>query len=210
MQTHIFDVAKLTAQQISQLAHALERGAVAVLPTDTVYGIGTGAYCEESIQRIYQLKNRPASSPLQLLAGSTVQAQVVAEFSPQAQKLADRFWPGALTLVLPPLDKGRPLTRGFAGLGLRVPGDPFLQKLLNEMSGPLACTSANVHGQNVITTQEILLNTFSGKVDYIIHAGTLSPLASSVVDLTAAARLLREGAISRAALEQTLGQSFAS
>ena len=78
------------------------------------------------------------------------------------------------------------------------------------MSGPLACTSANLHGQNVITTQEILLNTFNGKVDYIIQAGTLSPLASSVVDLTTTARLLREGGISRTSLEEILGQSFAS
>ena len=93
--TRIVEVASLTPQEITALARELEQGAVAVLPTDTVYGIGTGAYCEESIQQIYRLKNRPAASPLQLLAGSVARVREVAQFSSGAEKLARRFWPGA-------------------------------------------------------------------------------------------------------------------
>lgn len=205
-QTRIFNLADITAQELTELAHALDKGAVAALPTDTVYGLATGAYCEEGIQRIYRLKNRPATSPLQLLAGSTEQAHEIAQFSPEAEKLARRFWPGALTMVLPPTVQGQALTRGFAGLGIRVPGYQFLQRLLKEMSGVLASTSANVHGQKVITQEEILLDTFNGQVDYLIKTGTLSPVASSVVDLTGCPRLLREEAIPRVALEGLLGK----
>ena len=205
-QTRIFNSADITSQEIVQLARALEQGAVALLPTDTVYGLATGAYCEASIQRIYQLKNRPATSPLQLLAGSLAQAKEVAQFPVGAEKLARRFWPGALTMILPPVSQGQALTRGFEGLGLRVPGNLFLQKLLQQMTSVLSCTSANEHGQAVITQEEILLHTFNGKVDYIVLAGTLSPVASSVIDLTHSPRLLREAAISRVELEEVLGQ----
>ena len=205
-QTRIFNLADITPQEIIELARALEKGAVVALPTDTVYGLATGARCEDSILRIYQLKNRPANNPLQLLAGSTEQARQIAQFSPDAEKLAKRFWPGALTMVLPPLAEGQALTRGFAGLGIRVPGNKFLQILLKEMSGVLACTSANVHGQKSITQEEVLMDAFNGQVDYIIKAGTLSPAASSVVDLTGSPRLLREEAIPRMALEGLLGK----
>lgn len=209
MKTRIFKTADLSPEDVSRLASELQAGAVGVLPTDTVYGIGTGAYEEASIQRIYQLKNRPATSPLQLLTGSLAQARQAAKFSQGAEKLAVRFWPGGLTLIVPPTEQGKPLCRGFAGLGFRVPGHTFLVELLRKMSGPLACTSANLHGQDVITEEKILLETFDGKVDYILLDGTLSPVASSVVDLTAAPRLLREGAISRRALEETLGEKLA-
>lgn len=194
----------MTAREIKQLALGLQQGAVAVLPTDTVYGLATGAYCEESIQRIYQLKNRPAASPLQLLAGSVEQAYQIARFSTGAKKLASRFWPGGLTLVLPPSQAGQQLTRGFAGLGVRVPANLFLQQVLAEMQSVLACTSANEHGKPVITQENNLVETFDGKVDFLVLGGTLSPVASSVVDLTALPRLLREGAISRKDLETTL------
>ncbi len=208
MQTRIVNAADLSAEEIVRLAQEIEAGAVAVLPTDTVYGIGTGARAEKSIQQIYQIKERPSTSPLQLLTGSVEQARQVAQFSPGAEKLAHAFWPGGLTLILPPAEAGKPLTRGFAGLGLRVPGHQFLVELLRKMHTPLACTSANLHGQDVITQEPVLLETFDGKVDFILLAGTLSPVASSVVDLTQKPRLLREGALSRAELSRVLGQNL--
>lgn len=205
MKTRIFKTADLTPGDMARYAREIEQGAIAVLPTDTVYGIGTGSFAEDSIQKIYQLKNRPATSPLQLLTGSLEQARQAAQFSSGAEKLARAFWPGGLTLILPPTDAGKPLLRGFAGLGFRVPGNRFLVELLRKMSVPMACTSANLHGQNVITDEKILLDTFDGKVDFIFCAGTLSPVASSVVDMTGAPRLIREGTVSRRALEDVLG-----
>ena len=204
--TLIFKTEEMTPEYMLRAAQALEKGALAVLPTDTVYGIGTGAFCETAIAEIYRIKERPATSPLQILTGSLRQAHQVARFSPAAEKLAQAYWPGALTAIVPPSDKGKPLARGFAGLGIRVPGNTFLVKLLSLMQAPMACTSANLHGQPVLTDEKSILETFTGKVDYIFLGGTLSPTASSVVDLTGETPvLLREGGIARAALEQTMG-----
>lgn len=205
--TLIFKTFEMTPEYIQMAAGAIGQGAVAVLPTDTVYGIGTGAFCEPPIAEIYRLKERPTNSPLQILTGCTEQARRVAAFSAEAEKLAAAYWPGALTAVLPPTEQGKPLTRGFAGLGIRVPGNEFLVDLLSNMQTPLACTSANLHGQPVLTDEQTILQTFDGKVDFIFLGGTLSPTASSVVDLTGKEPvLLREGAISRTALEQILGK----
>lgn len=203
--THIFKAADVTPEILAHAAREIESGAVAVVPTDTVYGIGTGAFCEAAIERIYKIKERPATSPLQILTGSLGQARETAVFSPGAERLAQAFWPGALTMILPPSQKGRALTRGFAGLGLRVPGNEFLVRLLSIMNAPLACTSANLHGQPVLTDERTVLKTFDGKADYIFLGGTLSPLASSVADLTAEPVLLREGAVSLAELERVWG-----
>lgn len=203
--THIFKTLEMTDEYLDMAARAVDAGAVAVLPTDTVYGIGTGAFCEPGIEEIYRIKERPANSPLQILTGSVEQAREVAVFSPPAEKLAAAYWPGALTAILPPTAKGKPLTRGFAGLGLRVPGNAFLVSLLARMNAPMVCTSANLHGQPVLTDERTILETFDGNVDFIFLGGTLSPTASSVVDLTAEPLLLREGGVPRAELENTLG-----
>ena len=206
--THISNISQVTPALLQEVARALEKGALAVLPTDTVYGLGTGAFCEEAIAKIYALKQRPATSPLQLLTGSLAQAQQAAYFSPKALRLAQTFWPGALTLIVPPAAQGKTWTRGFKGLGFRVPRHSFLVNLLEALSMPLACTSANLHGQAVLTNEQAILETFDGKVDFIFTAGTLSPVASSVVDMIQTPRLLREGAISKEALEQVLGEPF--
>ncbi len=208
VRTRIFNVADVTLQTISRAAREIDAGAVAVVPTDTVYGIGTGAFCEEAVGRIYKIKERPATSPLQILTGSLEQARTAAEFSPGAERLARAFWPGGLTMILPPSIQGRALTRGFAGLGLRVPGNAFLIGLLQAMKGPLASTSANLHGRPVLTREEDVLKTFDGKVDFIFLGGTLSPTASSVADLTESPLLLREGSVPRAELERVWGGVF--
>lgn len=208
MNTQIFNINSLTPLQLEQAARALTDGAVAVFPTDTVYGIGTNAFKEESISRIYAIKERPSASALQILTGTLAQAQEVVQWSPAAQKLAEAFWPGALTVILPPSAKGEPLRRGFAALGLRVPGNEFLVRLLARMGAPMASTSANLHGQPTLTREEDILQTFTGKVDLIFLGGTLSPVASSVITLAEEKpRLLREAAVSRAELEKVLGST---
>lgn len=204
MNTQVFSIAALPPDALAQAARALEHGALAVFATDTVYGIGTGACCENAVRQIYTLKNRPLSQPLQLLAASQTAAAHWAQFPPAAQKLARAYWPGALTLILPPTPSGTPLLRGAQGLGLRVPNEPFLQQLLSQMQMPLCSTSANLHGQPVLTDEETVLDTFTGRVDFIFTNGTLSPTPSSVVDFTSPQpRLLRQGALSKTQLEQT-------
>ena len=117
MKTKIYNAHQLTEEQIAQLAADLSAGAVAVFATDTVYGIGTGALCEPSIARIYELKKRPASQPLQLLTSDFLHVQQWVKFSPGALHVAQVFWPGALTLIVPPSEKGKVFLRGGKALG---------------------------------------------------------------------------------------------
>ncbi len=194
--TKIYEMPALTPAQIERVADALCHGAVAVFATDTVYGLGTGAFCESAVQEIYRIKNRPAQQPLQLLVAGMEQARQVGQFSPQALRLAQAYWPGGITLIVPPNEKGAPLLRQAAGLGLRVPALDALQEILKKMSMPLASTSANVHGQPVLTRAEEVADTFAGQVDLILTQGTLTPTASSVVDCTKEeVQILREGSI---------------
>ena len=208
--TRIFNAHALTDAQLKEVAQALDNGAVAIFPTDTVYGIGCGSFCPQAIEKIYRLKERPASQPLQLLLPGLTAAQKVAEFSSGAAQLAHTFWPGALTLIVPPSDEGRPLTRGAKGLGLRVPACAILLKILQNMKNPLCATSANLHGQAVLTAEDGLETLWGKEIDIIIKGGTLSPVASSVVDMTDenAPRLLREGSIPQTKLEHVLGKTL--
>ncbi len=204
MKSQIYPIDTLSEPQLRAVAAQIDAGAVVVYPTDTVYGLGTNAFNEASIQRIYQIKDRPAGAALQLLIGTVAQAQSIVQWSGAAEKLARRFWPGALTLILPPNEKGQPLRRGFEGLGLRVPAHPALVRLLAHLKEPLASTSANAHGCPVITDEKELVAFFDGKADIILTGGKLSPTASSVLDLTHEPKLLREAALSRAELEEAL------
>lgn len=198
MQTKILPFNTLSAQQLAEVARALEQGAVAALATDTVYGLATGAFCEDAIRQIYALKERPATMPLQLLVASVAQAEQVSCMDEKVRCIAQTFWPGGLTLILPPSPAGRPLLRGFSGLGIRVPAHPNLQALLAQLNMPLACTSANVHGQPVLTRAEDVIHQFSGRVDFMLTDGTLSPMASTVLDVTVTPpHVLRAGTISK-------------
>lgn len=198
IQTKHYKLAELSERELQQISRALTDGAVAALATDTVYGLGTGAFCEDSLNRICTLKNRPLTQPFQLLLPDVQTACKLAEFSPAAARLARTFWPGALTLILPPSDEGKPLLCTSQGLGLRVPAFEPLQRLLRALNGPLACTSANLHGQPVLTQEDELSRYLDGKVDFMLTAGTLSPVASCVVDFTKQPpQLLREGKITK-------------
>ena len=188
------------------LAHALEEGAIAVFATDTVYGIGTGAFCETSVQKIYTIKKRPANQPLQILVAQIEQARRIGQLSPGAVQVAQAYWPGGLTLILPPTDEGKMLLRGATGLGIRIPAYEPLRQVLAQMKGPLCSSSANLHGQPVLTQEQEVLSAFDGLVDFIWLGGTLSPTASSVLDVTVTPpRLLREGSILKQDLARVYG-----
>lgn len=205
MKSRIYPINEMTESQMQEAAAMIDSGAVTVYPTDTVYGIGTNAFDEKAIGRIYEIKQRPASSALQILIGTVAQAREIVQWSEPAEKLARAFWPGALTLILRPNEKGQPLRRGFEGLGLRVPAYAALTRLLERLKNPLASTSANLHGRPVFTNEKELVAFFDGKADLILTGGTLGARASSVLDMTGAEpKLLREDALSRADLEKVL------
>jgi L-threonylcarbamoyladenylate synthase len=188
---------------------ALSRGALVVFPTETVYGLGADASDERAVLRIYALKGRPATHPVivHLAAGASL-APWAAQVNEAARALAAAFWPGPLTLVLPRargvLDQ---VTGGQDTVALRVPAHPLAQRLLAAFGGGLAAPSANRYGRLSPTTAAHVREEFGCEAPLIIDGGPCAiGLESTIVAcLAERPRLLRPGAIERAALEAVVG-----
>ena len=185
---------------------ALERGDVIVLPTDTVYGLVALAADPDATARLFALKQRSDGVPLAVLCASIGQALALAATpdDPAVLSVAQRWWPGPLTLVVArregiDLQLGEPATT----IGLRVP-DHDLLRAITERTGPVAATSANRHGEPVATTAEDARRTFGDGVALVVDGGRLSERSSTVIDVTSVPwRVLREGPIPGAAILET-------
>lgn len=184
-----------TAMNEAMLKHAKQilcAGGVVILPTDTVYGIGAHPEFPGAIDRIRQIKGRPSDKPIALLAADMESVeQFGAELPEAAWRLAGRYWPGALTLVLPCHD-------GWEGF--RVPDHEKTRHLIKLCGGALRVTSANLSGQMPAISAAETLKSIGLEADLIIDGG-ISPggVASTVVRVTSenALTILREGAISK-------------
>jgi L-threonylcarbamoyladenylate synthase len=186
----------------------LREGGVVALPTDTVYGIGVDLSVPGGIERLFEAKRRPADRAIMLLLADVGQAATLAEWSPAAAVLAEAFWPGGLTLVLPQ----RPgvalpaeLTGGRATIGLRVPDHPSPRALAAAV-GPLPVTSANISGLPEARTADEILAQLGDAIDLVLDGGpSRGGPPSTVVDCTGdVARILRSGAIPAAAVAARL------
>jgi len=178
-----------------------------IFPTETVYGIGTSAFSPTGIRRIYRLKGRHGRKPLALLVDSLDAARPLVESIPkEAARLAERFWPGPLTLVLPASPLGRLVTGGLATIGVRIPDHPVALAILKKTGIPLAATSVNRAGQKPAVSGVAAAKIFERQVDYLIDGGTCRiKTASSVIDLSHYPfTVIREGAISKKVLEEVL------
>lgn len=186
------------AGAIAQTAAALRAGGVAAIPTDTVYGFCCLLGQEAALARIRTIKNQPEDKPFQILAATVAEAKALCAPLPRtAEKLMRIFWPGALTLVLP--------APGGGTVGIRLPDHPDTRAILRECGHPLCATSANRHGAEPATDGAAVIAEFAGEVDLILDGGTVrGGVASSVAAVDGAGRLkvLREGAISQAELEE--------
>lgn len=175
----------------------LERGGLVIFPTDTVYGVGAQAYNEDAIRKLFVVKEREFAKPIPLLiANMAAFPKVTRNLSQTAQRLANKFWPGPLTLIVErATDIPDILTRDDS-VGVRAPDHPFITELLAQ-AGPLAVTSANLSGQPSVCDPSDLSVEFSQRVDLTIDAGrTPGGRASTVVDCTVEPiRLLRDGPI---------------
>lgn len=164
-----------------------------MFPTDTVYGLGASAARPEAVQRIYELKGRQDTKPLQVLIPDTASMARLARPTPAALRLAERYWPGPLTLVVATEDGGT--------VGLRVPGHPVALELVRAV-GPIVATSANRAGEPTPTDVGPIRRIFGPSVDVYVDGGTVDGHPSTVVDLTGSELVvLREGAIPRAEIE---------
>jgi len=187
-----------TDESIKAAAYLMKEGGVVVYPTETVYGIGCIPSDPDAAQRICEIKGR-ADKPLPLICADIESARKVVEMSPAAEKLAAKFWPGPLTMVLPARVKySMWVQHGATTLGVRVSPYPVAQKLAKAAGGVIVSTSANVSGDEPAKTAQEAKTIFDGKVDVILDGGP-SPggESSTVVDLTGEEIwLLRKGPIS--------------
>jgi L-threonylcarbamoyladenylate synthase len=177
----------------------LRSGQVIAFPTDTVYGVGAHAFQPEAVAALYAAKNRPMSKAIPILVAQIEDLVRVARLVPAvAWELVERFWPGALTIVLPRSERVPSiLTAGGDTLAVRCPDHPIPLALINAAGAPLAATSANLSGQPAPTTARQVVTQLAGRVPLIIDGGECpGGIPSTVVDLSASpAHLLRAGAI---------------
>lgn len=168
---------------IERVARALEAGDVAIVATDTVYGLIADPRSADALARLHELKGRPESVPIAVLVASLEQAEELVVVDHRFESLARAHWPGALTLVAPvradaALDAGTTST-----LGVRCPDDDFLRSL-TERIGPVAATSANRHGEPPVVDGVGARQQFGNDIGIIVDGGRRSGRASTVVDVT--------------------------
>ena len=194
---------------IAEATALLQQGAVVAFPTETVYGLGGHALDPAAVERIYRAKGRPSHNPLIVHLADTAAAQALALTWPaSAAKLAARFWPGPLTLVLPKIPAvPDSVTAGLATVALRVPAHPVALSLLRTSGLPLAAPSANRSEGVSPTTAAHVLASLGGRIPLILDGGpTTVGLESTVIDLTGSLpRLLRPGMITVAMLAEVVG-----
>jgi len=187
-----------TDEAIKAAGYLLREGGVVVYPTETVYGIGCIPSDPDAAQRICELKGR-ADKPLPLICADIKAARKVVEMTPEAEKLATKFWPGPLTMVLPAKVKySMWVQRGAKTLGVRVSPYPMAQKLAKEAGGVIVSTSANISGDEPAKSADEAKKIFGNKVDIILDGGPSPGVESStVVDLSGEeVWLLRKGPVS--------------
>ena len=189
-------------EALGRVAQAAGCGEVVAFPTDTVYGLGTSAASREGVERIYRMKGRSPDKPLPLMAASAGALRRWVQWSPQAEALARRFWPGGLTLILKASSEGRSLAscQGET-LAVRVPDHPVALALMAGADAPWAQTSANVSGEPPLADGVAVARRFGKDLAFVIDSGPVAGHESSVVDATVdPVRVLREGVIPAAAI----------
>jgi L-threonylcarbamoyladenylate synthase len=195
--------ARIVADDEAGRAAAIEvlrGGGVVALPTDTVYGIAVALETAGGIERLFHVKRRPLDKAIALLLESVAQADTIGVMNPTAEALATACWPGGLTVVLE--QRARPsiplpdvLTAGTTTIGVRVPDHPAPRALAAAV-GPLPTTSANVSGRPEARDANEIAAQLGSTIELILDGGPSRPgPASTVVDCTRSARILRVGAI---------------
>jgi L-threonylcarbamoyladenylate synthase len=198
------------AAGIGEAAEILRAGGLAAFPTETVYGLGADATDARAVAGIYRAKGRPSFNPLIAHVADMALARREGRFVLGAEKLAEAFWPGPLTLVLPLAATAQTCDLARAGLdsiGLRLPAHPVAQKLLAAAGRPVAAPSANISGHVSPATPAHVLADLEGRIDAVLDGGACPVGVESTIValLDETPRLLRPGGVPRSALEQVLG-----
>ena len=188
------DSAEARSQAIIAATEALSRGEVVGVPTDTVYGLAADASNVDAIQQLFEFKERPSERTIAVLVADVAAAATLVELTPSARRLAERFWPGPLTIVAPRRPEAPEHLGTGATIGVRLPDDAIMGAIA--APGPLAVTSANLHGGPTPATADGLADLFP-TLGLVVDGGPRPGASSTVVDVTAPVpAILREGPVS--------------
>jgi L-threonylcarbamoyladenylate synthase len=190
-------------------AELLRAGQLVAIPTETVYGLAANALDEAAVRRIFAAKGRPYSSPLIVHVADLAMARDMArEWPPEAEKLAERFWPGPLTIIVPKSDRVPDIvTAGLPSVALRMPAHPVALAVIRAAGVPLAAPSANRFTQLSPTTAQHVRDALGDAVDLVLDGGPCTVgIESTVISLTGPIpRILRPGMISQTQIEDVIG-----
>ncbi len=197
-----------TPRNLARLARALQAGDLVAVPTETVYGLAANALDSRACRAIFRAKGRPSSDPLIVHIHDLAQLERIAEINPSALLLAQHFWPGPLTIVLPKRKIVPDIVSAtLPSVAVRMPAHPLFKRLLKRTNLPLAAPSANPFGYVSPTTAEHVQDGLGAKIRYILDGGPSTiGVESTIVDLRnpRSPRLLRPGAITAAEIERVL------
>ncbi len=200
MATEVLRVLDRTAEagELEHVGRILRRGGLVAFPTETVYGIAVSAEIPESVKRLYELKQRPATKAMTVMVADVAPVRKrCPNLPPKAIELMRRFWPGPLTIVLPVEHPGGSLEHAEGMVGFRLPSHPLAQGLVKAARVPLLVPSANLSGQPPATTADEVLEQFPDALDVVIDGGRVTGGVSSTVAQVEGetVTVLREGAI---------------
>src|SRR3977135_590451 len=195
---------------VTAAVRCLADGGLVAFPTETVYGLGADATNPAAIAGLYQAKGRPSFNPLIAHVCHLRAAMRIARFDARAIALAEAFWPGPLTLVLPKTNDCAVADLATAGLdtiGLRVPAHPLAQESLRLLGGPVVAPAANLSGHVSPTTAAHVQSDLAGRIDLIVDAGAVEVGGeSTLVGCFGEPMLLRPGGVPRGEIERVLGR----
>ncbi len=198
--------------QIASAAALLAAGEVVAVPTETVYGLAADALNQTSVRRVFEIKGRPLIDPLIVHVAGWEMLETLAHTNQRAKRLAERFWPGPLTIIL----RKKPIvpdlvTANGPTVAIRMPGAPVMRTILKAAQKPLAAPSANPFGYISPTTAAHVRDSLGDRLGHIVDGGPCAHgVESTIVDLSddaKPARILRHGPITREALQTALGET---
>ncbi len=200
----------LLAEDTQVAAKILREGGLVAIPTETVYGLAANALDENAVRKIFVAKGRPSDNPLIVHISKVEEIEaLVRDFTPEAQRLAEAFWPGPLTIILKKSDViPDVISGGLDTVAIRLPAHPVAREIIEAAGCPLAAPSANLSGSPSPTKASHVIDDLSGKIDAIVDAGTCSVgLESTVISLcTSMPKVLRPGAVTIEQLRGVLGE----
>lgn len=191
-------------ENINEVIDLLNHDEIVAFPTETVFGLGVKFSHLEALEKIYEIKHRSHSKAISLMIYDPKDIEKYAYVNENAQKLIDHFMPGMITLVLKKKSiLSDDFTAGYDTIGIRIPDDPFVLKLLKEV-GPMLVTSANISGQETLLNDQEVYKQFKGKIKMIVKGKCKNTLASTVIKVDEDVTILRQGCIQEEEIREVL------